>query len=65
VATLKVPLAQQLAETAHWSDDPPARIEDEEIDLLAFELWQMGIYADTDAWWEDEPRSLAARASCL
>jgi hypothetical protein len=67
MATLEIPLAEKLAETAHWSDDPPVRIEEQEFDLLAFELWHLGNYPDiTDLEeWEDEPSTVGGRASCL
>jgi hypothetical protein len=67
MAALEIPLAEELAETAHWSDDPPVRIEEQEFDLLAFELWHLGSYPDlTDIEeWEDEQRMVASRASCL
>lgn len=67
MAALEIPLAEELAETAHWSDDPPVRIEEQEFDLLAFELWHLGSYPDlTDIEeWEDEQRIVASRASCL
>ena len=67
MTTLEVPLAEELAETAHWSDDPPARIEEQEFDLLAFELWHLGNYPDlTDLEeWPDEPCTVGDRATCL
>jgi hypothetical protein len=67
VAILEVPLAEQLAETAHWSDDPPVRIEEQEFDLLAFELWHLGSCPDlTDIEeWPDEQYTVASHASCL
>ncbi len=46
--TLEMPLAESLAETAHWGDDAPIRIEDQEFDLLAFELWHLGSYYLTE-----------------
>ena len=64
--TLEVPLDQELAESAHWSDDPPELIEEQEFDLMAFDLWHLGSrpdLADIEEW-EDEP-SMAGRASCL
>jgi len=66
VATLDTPLAEELAETAHWSDDPPISIEDQEFDILAFELWHLGSYPDIELeeWAEDEG-TVAGRASCL
>ena len=65
--TLELPLAEALAETAHWSDDPPARIEEQEFDLLAFELWHLGNYPDVNGLddWAEEPCTVADRASCL
>jgi hypothetical protein len=67
MTTLEVPLAEELAETAHWSDDPPVSIEEQEFDLLAFELWHLGTYPDlTDLEeWEDTGRTVASRASFL
>jgi len=58
--------AEEVAETAHWSADPPQPIEEQEFDLLAFDLWHLGSspdLADIEEW-EDEP-ALTSRASCL
>jgi hypothetical protein len=65
--TLEVPFAEELAETAHWSDDPPVRIEEQEFDILAFELWHLGSYQDLTQpeEWPDEQGTVASRASCL
>ena len=65
--TLEAPFAEALAETAHWSDDPPVRIEEQEFDLLAFELWHLGTYPDITELeeWPDEQGSVAEHASCL
>jgi hypothetical protein len=67
MAILETPLAEQLAETAHWSDDPPVRIEEQEFDLLAFELWHLGSCPDlTDIEeWPDDQYTVASHASCL
>jgi hypothetical protein len=67
MTTLEAPLAEELAETAHWSDDPPVSIEDREFDVLAFELWHLGSYPDLIdvEEWEDETPAVASRASCL
>ena len=35
MATLEIPLAEELAETAHWSDDPPVPIEEQEFERAA------------------------------
>ncbi len=64
--TLEMPLAESLAETAHWGDDAPIRIEDQEFDLLAFELWHLGsYYPQFEVEDEDETFTVASRASCL
>ena len=67
MAILEVPLAEQLAETAHWSDDPPVRIEEQEFDLLAFELWHLGSCPDLTGIEErpDDQYTVASHASCL
>ena len=64
---LETPLDVALAETAHWSDDPPDRIEEQEFDLLAFELWHLGSCPDLNEAeeWPDEPCTVGDRASCL
>ncbi|HEV3197415.1 MAG TPA: hypothetical protein VGZ73_05895 [Bryobacteraceae bacterium] len=64
---MEITLAEELAETAHWSDEPPVRIEEDEFDLLAFELWHLGSCPDlveVDEW-EDEECTVASHASCL
>ena len=67
MVTLEAPLAEQLAETAHWSDDPPSRIEEQEFDLMAFELWHLGCISDLTELeeWPDEPCTVGDHASCL
>jgi hypothetical protein len=67
MATLEIPLAEKRAEAAHWSDDPPVPIEEQEFDLLAFELWHLGNSPDLIEVeeWTDEPCIVAGRASCL
>ena len=67
MATLAAPLAEELAETAHRSDDPSVCMEDREYDKLAFELWHLGSYLELIEVeeWEDRPDSVASRASCL
>ncbi|MEO8594227.1 MAG: hypothetical protein ABI759_12985 [Candidatus Solibacter sp.] len=67
MTVLETSLAAELAETAHWSDDPPARIDEEEFDLLAFELWHLGSCQDLTEVEEstDEDCVVGRRASCL
>jgi hypothetical protein len=49
------------------ADDPAARIEQQEFDILAFELWHLGSCPDLIELeeWEDEPSIVARRASCV
>jgi hypothetical protein len=67
MTALETHLATDLAETAHWSDDPPERIEEQEFDLLAFELWHLGSCPDLieAEEWTDEDCLVGRRASCL
>jgi hypothetical protein len=67
MATIEVPLAEELAETAHWSDDPPASIEEQEFDRLAFELWHLGSCVDLIGIedFEEDPCVVGSRESCL
>ncbi|HZT33574.1 MAG TPA: hypothetical protein VFA33_27040 [Bryobacteraceae bacterium] len=64
VATL---LSEELAETAEWGAAPPPALEEQELDVLAFELWQRGscpeMAADDD--WLSEEEALRCHASCL
>jgi hypothetical protein len=67
--TLDVPFAEAVAETAHWGDNPPDRIEEQEFDLLAFDLWHLGRSPDLtelEEWeWVNAPGTVGSRASCL
>jgi hypothetical protein len=67
MATLEISFAEELAETAHWSEDPPVRMEEQEFDLLAFELWHLGSCTDLTEIeeWPDAPGTVASRSSCL
>ena len=67
MATLEMSFAEVLAETAHWSEDPPVRMEEQEFDLMAFELWHLGSRMDLNELeeWPDEPATVASRSSCL
>lgn len=60
-------IAEELAETAHWDDAPPPKFEEEELDILAFDLWQranlLGEEADEARLCEEE--AVRGHASCL
>ena len=60
-------LANELAEAAHWDDDPPPKFEEEELDILAFELWQRASCPESPVGedWLGEEEALRCHASCL
>lgn len=64
--TLELPLAEEIEGTP-WDDPPPLRIEEQEFDILAFELWQKASRQDLAAG-EDCPdagETVGCHASCL
>jgi len=67
MATAAMILAEELAQVTHWDDDPPPRIEEQELDLLAFELWKQASSPDNPdaANWMTEEEALRTHASCL
>jgi hypothetical protein len=60
-------LAEELAEVSHWDDAPPPKFEEEELDILAFELWQRANCPkeETDEYWLGEEEALRCHSSCL
>jgi len=60
-------LELSIAETTPWGDPPPPNLEEEELDILAFELWQrasrQAAAADQDC--SDEEETVGCHASCL
>jgi len=67
MGTAAMPLAEELAEVSQWDDAPPPKFEDEELDILAFELWQRANCpeGETDEYWLGEEEALRCHASCL
>jgi len=62
----ETPRMEELAE-APWGDPPPPKLEEETLDILAFELWQRGCRQDA-AGEEDcsrDEEAVAPHASCL
>lgn len=60
-------MAEELAEVSQWDDAPPPRLEDEEMDILAFELWHRGSFPELSAE-DDFPSAEEAQrshVSCL
>ena len=56
-----------VAADAPWGDPPPPKIEEQDLDLIAFELWQRGSRQDPVAEQDcsDEEEVVAGHASCL
>jgi hypothetical protein len=60
-------LAEELIEDAPWGDPPPPKLEEQELDLLAFELWQRASRQDAAAADDCSEAAVvvAEHASCL
>jgi len=60
-------IAEDLRELPPWSDPPPPNLEEQEFDILAFELWQRASRQDVAAEEDcpDEEIVVASHASCL
>jgi hypothetical protein len=39
---METAFAEELAEVSQWDDAPPPKLEEEEMDILAFALWHRG-----------------------
>lgn len=65
--TLAKPFAEELDEISQWDDAPPPVLEEQEMDVLAFELWQRGSRQDLTAAEDctDTDETVACHASCL
>jgi hypothetical protein len=54
-------------ELSQWDDSPPPMIEEEEMDVLAFQLWQRAsrvVLAAAEDYSQTE-ETVASHASCL
>jgi len=60
-------IPEELSDRPPWSNPPPPKLEEEELDLLAFELWQRASRQDVAAEEDcpDEDIVVASHASCL
>jgi len=65
--TLEMPIAEEVAEDLQWDDALPRGWEGQELDVQAFQLWQMGnrldIAADEES--SDAAEAVGCHASCL
>jgi hypothetical protein len=57
----------ELSEISQWDDAPPPNMAEEEMDILAFELWHRGSWPElvTEDEWLGEEEALRCHASCL
>jgi hypothetical protein len=44
--TLEMPVAEDLEQSTGWSDKPPVKFEEQEMDIAAFELWRTASMPD-------------------
>lgn len=64
---IDLPNGEELVAEAPWGEPPPPRLEEQELDIIAFELWQRGCRRDVageDAC-SDDIEAVACHASCL
>ena len=52
--TVEIPVADDLEQNSAWSDRPPVKFEEQEMDMAAFELWRNASIPDGTA--EEEVR---------
>ena len=38
--TVEIPVADDLEQNTGWSDRPPVKFEEQDMDIAAFELWR-------------------------
>ncbi|PWU11524.1 MAG: hypothetical protein C5B51_02475 [Terriglobia bacterium] len=59
--------SEEPTEPSAWASPPPPKLENQEMDVLAFELWQRGSRQDLAAQQDrlDEDETVACHASCL
>jgi len=64
---LEVPVPEVLTEDSPWGDPPPPQLEEQELDILAFELWQRGSRQDAagESDCSTEEEAVGCHASCL
>ena len=66
MATAPTSFAEELAEVTQWDDAPPPKLEEQELDILAFELWQRASRPEPPAdEWLGEEETQRCHASCL
>ena len=65
---METTLAEELAEVSQWDDVPPPKLEEEEMDILAFDLWHSGSVPQAgmeDECPSEEEQAHRSHSSCL
>ncbi|HUI80440.1 MAG TPA: hypothetical protein VLY24_21090 [Bryobacteraceae bacterium] len=64
---LETPIPEELSENAPWGDPPPPKLEDQALDVLAFELWQRASRQDVGGPEDcsNDEEIVGGHASCL
>jgi hypothetical protein len=59
--------AEEVFDASPWTEAPPLKIEEQELDLLALELWQRGSCPDLadDEQWSETDEAVGCHSSCL
>ena len=63
----ETPVPEVVTENTSWGDPPPPKLEEQELDAVAFELWQRGSRQDAAAEvsCSDDEEVVGSHASCL
>ena len=58
---------QEREEFKQWEDDPPPKFEEQDLDILAFQLWQRASCPENPVGenWMSEEEALRSHRSCL
>jgi len=67
MAAAATAIAAELAEVTQWDDDPPPKLEEQDLDILAFQLWQRASCPENPVGenWMSEEEALRSHRSCL
>lgn len=65
--TMDLLVEETIDKSTPWGDPPPPNLAEEELDILAFELWQRASRQDAAAEEDcsDDEEVVASHASCL
>ena len=63
----ETPRTEEAADGSSWGPSAPPKLEEETLDILAFELWQRGCRQDATGEEDcsNDEETVASHASCL